>query len=80
MRKLVILRSLTGRARAFADREFKRFVWFPSADDARKQLAEMDRSKRPWLAVVDGGAGTASMGLGAWASGIGYVVETRGVP
>lgn len=75
MRKLVILRSVTGQARAYADRHFKHFAWF---DDLAKALESLATGERPWFVVVDGRGNM--LGAGARATRLGYMVETKGVP
>lgn len=73
MRKMVILRSVGGRAREYARKHFKRAQWF---DDAAAALASFEAGDRPWFVVVGGG----EFGAGARAMAFGYVVETKGVP
>ena len=76
MKKLVILRSVTGQARRYADRHFRHFTWF---DDLKTALATLSQTKdRPWFVVVNGGNG--DLGLGSRAAGLGYIVQTKGVP
>jgi hypothetical protein len=77
VKKLVVLRSVTGQARKYADRNFKHFVWFDDIISALSSLADM--VDRPWFVVVDGGRGV-NLGLGSRATTMGYVVETKGVP
>jgi hypothetical protein len=75
MRKMVILRSIGGRARAYADKHFKRAVWF---DDLASALTALKAGERPWFVVVDGRQ--SDLGAGAQAANYGYMVETKGVP
>ena len=78
MRKFLILRSVTNKARAYANRYCRRGTWFASGREALDTLRGMASGDRPMFVVVDGGRGAD--GVGAMAAGMGYSVETKGVP
>lgn len=75
MKKLVLLKSVTGRAREYADRHFKYFDWFDDIEDALRSLSD---GNRPWLVVVDGRGN--NLGAGSRAASLGYIVQIKGVP
>lgn len=74
MRQMIILRSVTNRAKAYADRFYKRAAYFASDTEA---LDALKRGERPWMMIVNGGH---NLNLGALAMGKGYSVKTKGVP
>lgn len=76
MKKLVILRSVSDSARQYADRYFKHFAWFDDINTALDTLKSMD--DRPWFVVVNGHY--SDLGMGSLATGLGYIVQTKGVP
>lgn len=77
MNKLVILRSLTDHARAYAQRHLRLATWF---DDGAKFLAAIDGGQRPACAVVDGRDLSTTLNLGALVSRFGYATEVRSIP
>lgn len=75
MRKFLVIRSVTGRAREYAHKHFKRFAWF---DDVKTAVAALKTGKRPWFVIVDGQGN--DLGTMSRAAGLGYAVEVKGVP
>jgi hypothetical protein len=78
MKKLLILRSVSKRAREYADRHFKYFTWFSDSQEALDHIKSKDKDERPQFVIVDAGMGAD--GLLSKAMGLGYTVQTKGVP
>jgi hypothetical protein len=78
MKKFLILRSVTKKARKYADRHFKHFKFFDSPQAAIDELKAQPKDERPWFVIVDASV-VMSMGVGSKAMGLGYIVESRGV-
>jgi hypothetical protein len=76
MRKIVIVRSLTNRARVYAQLHLRGVKWF---DSVKEVMDVLKSGERPALMAVDAGTGV-DLNLGALAMSLGYGVETRGVP
>ena len=74
MKKLVILRSVTGNAEATARRDYGIGRWFPDIAECLKVLKEMD--ELPWLVITAGGHGT-DFSFGPQFMRLGYLVETK---
>lgn len=80
MKKLTILRSVTGKARAYADRHFRYFTFFDDPELALQTLKDTPVGDRPWFVVVDAGMGTRNASFAPLAMNLGYQVEVKGVP
>lgn len=74
MRQMIILHSVTGRAKAYADSFYKHAAYFACDEDALSVLRTGDR---PGVMIVNGGH---NLNLGALAMSKGYSVKTKGVP
>ena len=81
MRKLFIIRSLSGRAKDYTNRFLSACAWFDDAQDALTALEAMARDDRPWSVAVPVSHGLSSLsGVSSRAMAMGYVVESRSVP
>lgn len=74
MRKVVILRSVTGNAEATARRDYGFGRWFPDIAECLRELADADDP--PWF-VVTAGAHGQDFAFGSKFMSLGYFVETR---
>ena len=74
MRKLVILRSVTGNAEAIAKRDYKIGKWFPNIAECLEALKAMD--ELPWLVITAGEHGQ-DFSFGPQFMRLGYLVETK---
>lgn len=74
MRQMIILHSVTGRAKAYADSFYKHAAYYAGDAEALDALKAGDR---PGVMIVNGGH---NLNLGTLAMSKGYSVKTKGVP